>query len=320
MLNLEEILTERVKQLLKETDSILPNKKIFINEMTDVNQLNESDGALVAGDSVGNATIFLDPKRVDEYRLAHEILHIKYYRLGWVKLYLMIPENFSIQIQPLLDNLISHYLIYPDLQEMGIDNLDHVENFITDISEWETKWKRTEIDGLSVLENGLAICEGLLFGEPYRDKIINITSKNYPNSLNLAYKLEQIVISGELDKKDVRKAAVNLLSYVDDYVHNIHPEIPNLCQTIGITPLFTKAELKRKASKYVHFNSARMNINNKIHYLAFFFMKSDKTRFITYIGDDKTEPSYIPDIRKLWQTKNLEELLSSIDVIYGITK
>jgi hypothetical protein len=315
MLYLESVLTERVKKLLKETECLNPDMEITIKEMTDQNQLNGSDGAEVHGDSDGRATIFLDPDRADEYRLGHEILHIKLFRSGWTKLYAILPDYLTEQLASRIGSLTEHYLIYPELQNMGIDVATYKKNFIPRFAEWI----RTESNGLEVLDNGIDICEGLLFGEPYRNTIIESMGKKYPKSLDLAFKFEKIITSTKINKRDFRKTVVLLVDFVNKWIENETQEVTNLRQTMGISPLFTESELNERASKQVYFKTKeKVIINNITHYLAFFFLKSDGTRFIAYVGDNETEPPYIQNIRKIWKTKNLKYLLKTIEMPYGI--
>lgn len=310
MLELEGILTERVQKLLTETEDLKSGAEISIKEMTDQNQLTASDGALVSGNMSGES-IYLDPKRADEYKLAHEIMHIKLFRSGWPKIYPMIQQDqLTMQLTPRLGNLIEHYLIYPEIQNMGIDMEEYEENFIGGYEDWTVD----ESIGLHILDFGITICEGLLFGEPIRAKVIGLVEKNYPNSLDLALKLEEIVTSGEPNKKNTHKSSVSLVKFVNDWIHKQNKQAPDLIKTIGITPLFTVDELNKRASKYVHFNSERLIIEGNVHYIAFFFLKVDKSRFLTFISEDDKEPNYIPDIRRQWQTKSLNELLSFLNV------
>jgi|GEM_PF-6116623 len=146
-------------------------------------------------------------------------------------------------------------------------------------------WTDNEF-GLTILNKSFIICEGLLFGEPYRTRIINSIEEKYPESLILALKMEEIIISSKIDKKDIRKKAVRLLNFINDWIQLENPEVLNLLRIIGISPLFTEIELNKRDSKYVKFRSERMTINNNNHYLATFILKSDKTRFKTYLSSD----------------------------------
>ena len=243
-----------------------------------------------------------------------KIMHIKLHRSGWSQIYSMIPDNFARNLADKMDNLIDHHVFYPELKSTGIDISGYLDTFTVGFDYWT----RSEDKELDILNNGLDACQGLLFGEPYKTRTIESIEKKYPESLKLAIELEEIITSKNINKKNIRKISVSLLDFLNGCVQKENKEVPNLRRIIGISPLFTEEELNKRASKHVHFKSERMIINHYTRYLATFILKSDETRFRTYLGNDNTEPPEIFEIRRSWQTKYLKELLISQNLIYGI--
>jgi hypothetical protein len=64
--------------------------------------------------------------------------------------------------------------------------------------------------------------------------------------------------------------------------------------------------------------SSQIDIHGKNIFIAAFVLKSDKTRFRTYLGQSEFESVEIIPIRHKWQTENLGTLLESENLRYGI--
>lgn len=311
MLDLNGILTKRAKELLDEVKSLQPDKEISFSEMTDKELLKTSEGASATKYPDRSAIIYLDPLRADEFRLVHEIMHVKLMREGWPQIFPLVPEHFTKEVAMRLDNLIDHYVFMPEIDDMGIDCTEYREKFTSNFNNWNT-----QKNAIGKLKDSFLICEALLFGEPYRTRTIKSVENEYKDSLDLALQIEEIITSSNLDKKDIRKKAVEILNLISHWdLLQQHPEIPFLRHIIGISPIFPESKLSKKASKYLILKSTKMGIYEGEHALDSLILKSDKTCIKTYIDNNRKTSK----MKRFLNNQSLKGFLEYYDIIYGLS-
>ena len=110
---------------------------------------------------------------------------------------------------------------------------------------------------------------------------------------------------------------MRLVDYINKWIQIENPEVPNLRRIIGISPLFTKNNLSKKAPKYLDFKFEEMTINHYERCITTFILKSDKTRFKTYVSKNKKETPEMISIKRSWRKKKLKTLLNSKNLMYG---
>ena len=91
--NLERLMTERVRKLMAEAEALRPDSPLVLEIMTDDEMLRRSAGAAIVTDDSGRETIYVDTPRIDEYKLAHEIMHLVLHRSGWPQMYCIVPSE-----------------------------------------------------------------------------------------------------------------------------------------------------------------------------------------------------------------------------------
>src|SRR5262245_29432173 len=136
-------LTQPVRELLQEAEDLRPSSPIIFKHMTDPTLLERSAGAALVTDATGRETLYFDPNRVDEYKIAHELMHSILHRSGYPQMSYMLPnlgvEPIERRIADDIDNLIDHYVFKPRLDSLGPDPKPYKEWFVSVIDNWTTE-------------------------------------------------------------------------------------------------------------------------------------------------------------------------------------
>lgn len=314
MCDFDYLMTDDIEEHFKMVQGYDPEKSIQIKEMVDENLLESSAGAATREEEDGREIIYLDPKKATEYGLLHEILHIKLHRSGWPRMYKMISKDvFGEKLADSLDNSFDHFIFNDEIRNI-VDITDYKDSFISKFDSWP----KTETIGESIIWNAILFLDGFLFGSTYKDQIIHKFTNKHDDTLKLDIEMDKIRNKNGKEKVGIRKSMFQTLKLIERYLQRKTHQYPNLFQRVAISPLFTKDNLLQPASKLVSLVSSQIDIQGKNTFIAAFVLKSDKTRFRTYLGQSEFESVEIIPIRHKWQTENLGTLLESENLRYGI--
>lgn len=317
MKQFEEYFSEKVLKLFNLAKSLCPEKEIEIKEMIDQTLLMRSIGGAACTENDGKEIIYLDPKRLNEHVIAHEIMHLIIHRAGWPQMFGMIGrDQFSKKLADTIDNTIDHYLLYPVIERLGIDT----EKYKEDFSNSFINWPDIDQEGQQLLHNALVMWQGLLFGGDYREKVIKNVGTRQSETIKLALELEKL--SKPLQPRNklaIRRVMLNILDFISKWSSVKSGIDQELHKRIGITPLFTKDELQLPALQRLSIESCPKIIENEYCWLISLVLKDDQTRCQTYIGYQCTsEPTEIHEIRYKLENKKLGNFLHEKAIKYGL--
>jgi hypothetical protein len=299
------LITDRVAELANEANDLQLDSPVTFEAMTDARLLQTSGGAAVVTDSTGNVVIYLDPSRATEYMVAHEIMHLVLHRSGWPQMWCIIPEGIDPLARRLADEVDScfdHLKFDPRLETLGFDVKGYREWYLSAFLNWPSE----KVTGPSVLWNALKIFDALLWGAHFRDRALGITSTKQPESSELARQLLHRANRAKAGtKSSVRLAMIEELDFLEEWVTERSGNVQNFRQRIGISPVFTKAQLRQSTSDTIRFDSHPLVINSHQLWLGGLVLKSDGIRLRNYACVEATsEP---PEFNRIRQ--NLEELI-----------
>lgn len=312
---LQHLLTERVRELIVAADELRPDFPVVFEIMPKDDPLQRSAGAATVTDSLGNEIIYVDPLLADEYMIAHEIMHLILHRSGWPQMYCIIPVEYDSTARRLaddIDNSLDHYVFNPRLETLGFDVKRYREWFLSVLEEWPD----TKVTVPNLLWNALKILDGFLFSQAFRKRILKIVASKQTESLALARQLQHKASPAKTrNKSGVRRAMVAMLDFLEEWITEQSGSVQNLRQRIGISPLFTKAQLLKSASTIIEFESHPMVLNSERLWLGGLVLKSDGTRFRNYTGVGAVvEPPEFENIRQHLQTHNVKEFIETENI------
>jgi hypothetical protein len=312
-------MTERIKSLLVKVESLDPSRPVEFRAMTGIDDLSRSSGGMVRHEESVDR-IFLDPRRLDEYILAHELMHIILRRNGWPEIFSAMPpgyDPFGLRLACAIDNVLDQYVFNPQLECMGFDTKGYYSNYISVLKDWPSE----NVEGQSMLFNAILIWEALLFGGEYRKKVIEIMQAKQSGVLKLARQLEQKAGQARsLKKPGIRKAAISLLRFIDDYIFEISGETYNMQKRIGISPIFQEEHLGRKSDNFLKLELFEIHLSGQ-EYLTCcgIYMKSDGGLLTNYIYEgDRLETYDLEELQDQLKSNRLFEFLNLIGLRYGI--
>jgi hypothetical protein len=237
--------------------------------------------------------------------VAHEIMHLVLHRSGWPQMWCIIPEGIDPLARRLADEVDScfdHLKFDPRLETLGFDVKGYREWYLSAFLNWPSE----KVTGPSVLWNALKIFDALLWGAHFRDRALGITSTKQPESSELARQLLHRANRAKAGtKSSVRLAMIEELDFLEEWVTERSGNVQNFRQRIGISPVFTKAQLRQSTSDTIRFDSHPLVINSHQLWLGGLVLKSDGIRLRNYACVEATsEP---PEFNRIRQ--NLEELI-----------
>jgi len=313
------LVTDRVTKLADEANDLRPDSPVTFEAMTDKQLLQMTGGAAVVTNSTGKAVVYLDPSRATEYMAAHEIMHLILHRSGWPQMWCMIPEGMDPLARRLaneVDSCFDHLVFDPRLETLGFDVKGHREWYLSHLLDCPSE----QVTGPSVLWNALKILNSLLWGAHFRSEVLEITATKQPESSEVARQLFHRANRAKArTKSSIRLAMIEELSFLEEWVTEQSGYVQNFRQRIGISPLFTKAQLRRSASNTVKLDSHPLLVNSHQLWLGGLVMKSDGTRMRTYVRAEATcEPPELNKIRRRLEELTLEEFIEAEEIrMYG---
>ncbi len=314
------VFTERVFQLIEQIRYLAPYKELYFNIMKDEHLIKNSAGASV--NAYKNKDIVeLDPERVNEHAVAHELMHVILHCSGWPQMYCLIEnDEFAKGIANKIDNALDHYIFNPKLEQIGIDVTSYQKGFINAYRKWPVN---EPISDKKILWDALTIFESLLFGKSYRGYIINILKNTHPTSLNLARQiLKRTPSLQSSSKQGLRQSMVLILDFINRWVAEKSGRQQYLRTRIGISPLFTANDLKQPAISSLYYRTAYFKEKNL--WSLTFGLKKDKTNFLTFhnnIGNSDFQPvinNYESLSVQEFLDNSVQELLDSETSLYGV--
>ena len=219
-------MTSELERLLAEAEG-LSSKKIEFEEMTG-NLLDKSDGGANTLEN-GIETIYLDPNRINEYLITHEIYHVILHRKGGPIMYSTIQDDFYKELASNLDNSLDHYVFFPILDSI-INVSDYRDKIINRVCSWPSKEEEdyTQEEDYTILLNSMFILDCFSFGDKYKSLIKEKLKYNYPKALDLATKLDNIRINNGKTKNGIRKSmndSLNIIKKFIDKQNNVNCEV-----------------------------------------------------------------------------------------------
>lgn len=290
----------------------MPDSPVTFEVMADERLLRISGGAAFVTDSAGNETVVVDPSRATEYMVAHEIMHAILHRSGWPRMWCIVPEDldpFARRLADEVDSSFDHLKFDPQLETLGFDVKAHREAYLSGLQSWPT----TKISGPDVLWNGLKVWDALLWGSSFRSRVLQVTSLKQPESSELARQL--LARTGRArngTKQGIRLGMVDVLDFLEKWIIKTSGQVQNLRHRIGISPVFTKGQLRTAASRTVVFQSHPVTLNSQPLWLGGLALRTDDTRFRNYacVGA-LSEPPEFEAIRENLGTLTLDGFIEA---------
>ena len=309
------LVTDRVAKLAREANSLQPDSPVTFEAMTDRRLLKRSGGAAVVTDNTGKAVVYLDPSRATEYMAAHEIMHLILHRSGWPQMWCMIPEGMDPLARRLaneVDSCFDHLVFDPRLETLGFDVEGHREWYLSHLLDCPSE----QVTGPSVLWNALKILNSLLWGAHFRSEVLEITAAKQPESSEVARQLLHRANRAKArTKSSIRLAMIDELRFLEEWVTEQSGYVQSFRQRIGISPLFTKAQLRRSASDTIGFDSHPLVINSHRLWLGGLVLKSDGIRLRNYTCEEATsEPPEFNRIRLYLEELTLREFIEAEEI------
>jgi hypothetical protein len=316
----QPLFTNRIRALIEEAENLDITKPIEFRVMEDPNDLDQTLGGLVRHEKDADI-IFLDPRRVDEYIVAHELMHAILRRDGWPQIITALPtgyDPFGSRLAKTLDNVLDQSIFDFRLQELGFDLSVHREQYFSILEGWPEE----DSEGQGLLFNAFKLFEGMLAGDKHRRKIIELMHDKQPGTLHLAQQI--FAKSGQIrsrKKPGVRKAAISILNFIEKYITNISGESPNLPQRISVSPVFRREHLGRIAAIMLNLEQHNIQLEGqKLLYLCGVYLKSANGLITNYIyeGDRLPESHEITELKEELQSVTLSEFITEKGILYGI--
>lgn len=305
---IDSISTKETDDLLKEAEKLHDSSLVF-KEMTDSFYLKHSDGGATYVDSKGNEVICLDPKRANEYLLAHELMHSILHNSGYPQIRTII-ENDLKKVVNGFDNCFDHYMFYPRLQKT-IDVSSYTNKFSSDLKGWKHKEK----ENLEMLHNAFLILD--YFSLDIADiTILKNFEGNYPKTLDLARNLDRIRKDNSKDKMGIRRSMIDSTNLVNEFIVKKCKK-KDLNDLIVVTPLFTEEEMSEQAFDIIKIQEPSLRtIDGKRTYIYSLVLRSDNSLIGGFTKNFKMS---IKKLREEMKEKDLKTFLDQRKIPYGIT-
>ena len=302
-------MTKEVQQLLDKAKS-LSSKEIEFKEMTG-DLLIQSDGAAITLEN-GQEIIYLDPKRVNEYLIAHELSHVILHRSGWPCTYSTLSDNFIVNLANHLDNSLDHYVFFPRLD--STINVSHYQDkIIKRISDWPKK----EAGQDAILWNSFYILDVFSFGKKYEDQIKKTLKDGYPKTLALAKKLDEVRTSNGKGKIGIQKSMSESLKIIEDFLKKEGLDI-ELHKIVCVSPLFTNERLLKPVKDITYYIKDKIIFNGVDCRVDLLGLISDNTNFLVLLRNGKSPSPKVRGLKKKWKKEDTKTFFESTNLPYGI--
>jgi hypothetical protein len=305
-------MTERIVQLIHRAESLKPEHKVVFRIMADTELLQGSAGGAAQQTGTGEEIIYLDPGRASEYIVAHELMHVILHRSGWPQMYSISPpeDQLAKNIADGVDNTVDQYTFDPMLVELGIEPSAQRDWFVAELQKWP-HIKRT--DPGHVVRDALVVLEALLYGSPYRRRVVHILRRSRPEALALAQQLERLVDPHrQRTKTAARRSLIAMMRFLDKWLSDRLGTPANLQERVGASPIFAPPQLQQPASGHIDIESYPGSLNNQSLWVGALSLKSDRVRFWNVmILNAASEPPHISYLRSDLETQTVQELLDS---------
>ncbi len=311
------LITPRIDSLIDEAEKLNPNSEINIDVMLDKELLIRSAGAALSTDELGQETIFLDLARIDEYMIAHELMHLILHRSKYPQMTSIIPESIDPVVRRLadsIDNSFDHYVFDERLLNNGFQPDKYRDWFVDQIELWPDK----ETKGPAFLGNAISLIDPLIWGNSYKQRVFSSLKRSRRESLELARQItHRLRASSTKSKSSIRNAMINVLEFVDIWANSDSGTDQQFRKLIAISPIFTSRRMKQKASHTLDFSVQQFSRPNHTIVVGALILKSDQTRIKGYIveGNIPNHPLF-NDLSIKLNSLNLKKFLESI----GFTK
>jgi hypothetical protein len=230
-------------------------------------------------------------------------------------MYCIIPQEADPTAKRLadeVDSILDHLTFDPRLEALGFDVEGHRQWYLSALQGWPTE----QATGAAILWNALKILDALFWGSRFREKVLETTASRQLESSELARQLHHTANRARArTKSSVRLAMVEVLDFLDGWITAQTGVVQNLRQRVGISPLFTKAQLRQPASGTVAFKSHPFIINSERFWLGGLILNSDGTRFRNYVCPEATsEPPEFDRVREHLQTLTLRQFIEAEEI------
>lgn len=312
------LMTERIRLLLTEVNQ-LTSKQPLVFVASEGNHSGNAAGSFVTSSS-GRDEVHLDLTEANEVTVAHAILNAIHCRSGWPVSYPTMPTGLDRDadlIASEVSNVFYQYVINSKLIDLGFGVDHHREQSTNAI----VAWPNTQIKGHDFFRVTLKILKVMLWEGSYKDRVIKAMSINQPEALELASEIEKVVLSATpISKAKSRTAMVRILAQLDRWITEQTGRSFELRKRVVVSPVLSKERLERQSRDETDLMSFPLCINDSSFWIVGLAAKSDKIligRMPLKPTSSGAEPEAVAEIRSLWKTHSLRELLAILGIRFG---
>lgn len=312
---LQPFLTERVRLLAERVEGLTGTMPRF-ERMS--RQERQAVGAAAYLDiDERRATIRLYPNDLDEYLVAHELMHLILVESGWPTCQtISLPQHDYVawEVANRVNNTFHHFLFMGVLTDMGIDVTPHRLRQLENVAAWPV----IPVDDSFYIFDVLVVVDLLLGSEPIRSQTLNLIGRANIRLLNYARRIEEDMAPAlTRTASGVRKGMIAVLRRLDRWIANNISGQTSLLQRVTLSGLFTERELMRPASDSTRFEYASTKLNGAAAMLFRLAYRADGTLLAARrYGRRWRTPQEVRRARTLWREASLRATLEAVGARY----
>ena len=266
-----------------------------------------------------HATIRLYPDDLDEYLVAHELMHLILVESGWPTCRtISLPQSDYVawEVANRVNNTFHHFLFVPLLADMGIDVAPHRARQLENVAAWP----RVANDDLFYIFDVMVVVDLLMSGEAIRAETINSIGHANIQLLNYARRIEQDMAPAlARTASGVRDSMIAVIQRLDRWLANHIPGQTPLLQRMTLSGLFWQEELVRPATGLTRFEYASTKLNGTADMVFRLIHLGDNSMLAAKrYGRRWIAPHEVRRARAIWREDSLAALLKTLQAPYRL--
>ncbi len=312
MVDLDRLLTPTILSLKQEADDLDPHHPVSFDLMRDERAIVDSAGATLSHED-RRMTILVDPARVTEYMLGHELMHVILLRSGYPVLFPLPPHQTAPTITTIaeeLTNVVHENVFHPRLVELGLDVAGYNRRYIEQMASYPLSWLAPPL----VMKTAFYVLGGLLLAPEMRNQIVDAVERNHIEALKLARELERLIVPTPLiEKRHVRNSLIRCLDHLDQWIAVQASNEPYLRQRIGVSTEFSDEQQVLPAEAVLQVASHQAAWAETPLWVMGYVLREDGTRIYgeAFQGCSR-EPGEVQRIRQRLETESLTSFLGPL--------